>query len=257
MTEVAPGGVVTQLAVSPDGSTVATGSMIIDSDSPQEAPLRLWRFDGPKLAQSKQTGQIAFGYGLAFSRDGKQLVIGGLNKFDIYPIDGGQTITVELTNDSPRSLAVSPDGKTLAVGLWSGPIRFFDLETGQPTGDELRQPDRATAIAFRDDSSVLVTVGSDGSFKLWDLISLRSLTEDSLSTTETVDAQALPKTPSLAMTKDLAITASFVDGRLVKWSLNPDDWIAEGCRDHLGRELTDSEKTRFALEGAPPICSNS
>ena len=102
----------------------------------------------------------AFGYGLAFSPDGKQLVIGGLNKFDIYPIDGGETITVELTNDSPRSLAVSPDGKTLAVGLWSGPIRFFELETGRPTGDELRQPDRATAIAFRDNSSVLVTVGS-------------------------------------------------------------------------------------------------
>ena len=69
-------------------------------------------------------------------------------------------------------------------------------------------------------------MGSDGSFKLWDLVSLRSLTEDSLSPTMSIDAQALPKSPSLAMTKDLAITASFIDGRLVKWSLKPDDWIA-------------------------------
>jgi WD40 repeat protein len=203
--------------------------------------------------QSNETGQQAFGYGLAFTPDGRQLVIGGLNKFDIYSIDGNKTMTVALTDDSPRSLAISPDGKTLAIGLWSGPIRFFDLETGQPTGDELRQADRATAIAFRNDSSVLATVGVDGSFKLWDLISLRSLTEDSLSTTETVDAQALPKTPSLAMSRDLAITASFVDGRLVTWSLNPDDWIDEGCEQHT-RELTDSERNRFDLEDAAPVC---
>lgn len=253
ITEVEAGAAITQLAVSPDGSTVATGSMSLDNGAPKDAPLRLWRFDGSKLVPSKHTDRTTFGYGLAFTPDGKKLVIGGLNKFDIYPVDGGETITVELTSDSPRSLAVSPDGTTLAVGLWSGPIRFFDVRTGRPTGDELRQADMATAIAFRNGSSVLVTVGNDGSFKLWDLISLRSLTEDSLSTSESVDAKALPKTPSLGMTKDLAITASFVDGRLMKWSLNPEDWIAEGCEQHT-RELTDSEKTRFGLDGAAPVC---
>ena len=49
------------------------------------------------------------------------------------------------------------------------------------------------------------------------------------------------------------MTASILDGRLVKWSLNPDDWIAEGCAQHL-RDLTDSEKSRFGLAGAAPVC---
>jgi WD40 repeat protein len=251
--EVAPGAAVSQLAISPAGTTVAAGTTAMNSGTPADAPLRFWRFEKTGLVPARGSDLKTFGYGLSFTPDGKRVVVGGLNKFDIYPLDGGTTTTVELTNDSPRSLAVSPDGRTLAVGLWSGPIRFFDLQTGQPTGDELRQADMATAIAFRDDSSVLVTVGNDGGFKLWDLISLRSLTEDSLSTTDNTDAQASPKTPSLAMADDLAVTASFVDGRLLKWSLDPDEWIAAGCLQHP-RELTESEKSRFDLENAAPVC---
>lgn len=251
-TEVAAGEVVSQLAVSPDDVTVATGSMEMDVDSSQQTPIRLWRFDGLKLVESGQIEQDTFGYGLAYSPDGKRLVIGGMNSFNIHSLDGGDAVTVELTDDSPRSLAISPDGKTLAVGLFSGPVRFFDLQTGRPTGDEIRQAERATAIAFRD-NKVLVTVGSDGSFKLWDLISLRSLSGQTLSALSADTTEALSKAPSLGMSSDLAVTASFVDGRLVKWSLNPDDWIADGCEEH-SRELTDGEKNRFGLEAAVPVC---
>ena len=251
-TEVAAGQAVTQLAVSPDGTTVATGSISLDPKSTAEAPVRLWRFDGLKLEQTGQTDLTTFGFGLTFSPDGKRLVIGGMNKFAIYPLDGGEPITVKLTDDSTRSLAVAQDGKTVAVGLWSGPVRFFNLETGEPTGDELRQAARATSIAFRDDN-VLVTVGSDGGFKLWDLVSLRSLSGEALSAVDSAAAEGLSKAPSLGLGQDIAITASFVDGRLVKWSLNPDDWIAEGCEQHT-RDLTDSEKDRFGLVGAAPAC---
>jgi WD40 repeat protein len=164
-TAVAPGEAVSQLAVSPDGSTVATGSFGTSADQ----PVRLWRLDGQKLVQTGQTKDTTYGFGLAFSPDGKRLVIGGLNKFAIYPLDGGETVTVQLMNDSTRSLAIAPDGRTLAAGLSSGPIRFYDLLTGKPTGNKIRQSDHATTIAFRDNSNVLVTAGGDGSFKLWDL----------------------------------------------------------------------------------------
>ena len=250
-TTVAPDEVVSQLAVSPDGNTVATGSLSLDVNSVAQSPIRLWRFDGMKLVQTGETEQTTFGYGLAFSPDGKRLVIGGVKKFAIHPLDGGETITVELTNDSTRSLAVAPDGQTLAVGLSSGPIQFYDLQTGRPTGDEIRQSDGASAIAFRDNSNVLVTVGTDGSFKLWDLVSLRTLSGQTLSTVG--GAGGVSSAPSLGLGPDIAVTAAILDGRLVQWSLNPDDWIAAGCAQHL-RELTDSEKSRFGLAGAAPVC---
>jgi WD40 repeat protein len=250
LTEVAVGAVVSQLAVSPDGGTVATGS--IDLNSNMDAPVRLWRLDGMKLMNSSQTTLTTFGYGLAFSPDGEHLIIGGAGTFAIYPLDGGEIVKVNLTDDSTRSLTIAPDGKTVAVGLYSGPIRFYDLETGKPTGDELRQADRASAIAFRD-NNVLVTVSSDGDFKLWDLISLRSLSNQTLSGVNSGATGGRPVAPSLGLGRDVAVTASIVDRRLVKWSLNPDSWIREGCAQHL-RDLTDSEKSRFDLAGASPVC---
>ncbi len=243
---------VSQLAVSPDGNTVATGVLSIAAAQ----PVRLWRLDGQKLVQTGQTPKPTFGFGLAFSPDGKRLVIGGTGEFAIYPVDGGETISVNLADDSTRSLAVAPDGQTVAVGLSSGPIKFYNLQTGAPTGNEIRQADRATTIAFRRNSNVLVSAGSDGSFKLWDLVNLRSLSGQSLSTVDSTIASGTSKGVSLALGQDSAFTASFSDGRLVTWSLDPDDWITEGCAQHP-RDLSDAEKQRFDLEGAAPVCQRA
>ena len=103
--------------------------------------MRLWRLDGQKLVQTGQTEGHHIRLRAGLLPDGKRLVIGGLNKFMIYPLDGGETVTVQLMNDSTRSLAIAQDGRTLAVGLSSGPIRFYDLLTGKPTGNEIRQSD--------------------------------------------------------------------------------------------------------------------
>lgn len=269
-TEVAPPGeTVAQLAVSPDGATVATGSLSTDeTDINASAPIRLWRLDGLKLVQTGQADLDTYGFGLAFSPDGRHLVVGGVkspvspdskdpvtggtNAVAIYPLDGGETVYIRLRDDMARSLAIAPDGKTVAVGLWSGPVEFFDIRTGKPTGDELRQSERATAIAFRD-NNVLVTVSADGSFKLWDLVSLRSLSGRTLSAVSTAGSSGAATSSSLGLGRDTAVTASLVDGRLITWSLNPAEWIAQGCKDHQ-RELTDSEKSRFGLEGSAPVC---
>ena len=153
-----------------------------------------------------------------------------------------------------RSLTVSPDSKTVAVGLWSGPVRFFRLDTGEATLDELRQAERATAIAFRD-NNILVTVSADGGFKLWDLVGLRSLSDQSLSSVDPGTTAGLPLTPTLGLGTDIAATASLFDGRLIRWSLNPTDWIREGCATHR-HELNDAEKDRFSLRAAPTVCSS-
>ena len=249
VSSVARGEPVTQLAVSPDGSTVATGSISLDINSKKNAPIRLWRFDGLNLVQTRQTDHTTFGYGLAFSPDGTRLVIGGVNELAFYPLDGGTSVTVKLVDDSIRSLAVSPDGKTVAVGLFGGSVRFYDMQTGAPTGDELRQPEPAAAVAFRDGNEALATVSREGRFNLWDLANLRSFSGE----TTPYDPNVRPISSSLALGPDFAFTASAADKRLVKWSLDPDDWIDKGCKQHA-RDLTDSEKARFDMAGSSPVC---
>lgn len=252
LTEVAPGETVNRLAISPDGDRVATGSVSMTTETVTSTPLRLWRIDDQKLIADGEIDFPASTYGLAFTPDGSRLVAGGSHQLLIHPLGGGKPTRIDLGDDIVRSMAVSPDGTTLAVGLWSRPVRLFDLATGEPTGDDLRVPTRVTDMAFRQDGSQLVTVAADGSFIVWDLASRTRLSDQPLSAV--VNDAGRQLAPSLGVGPEFAVTATAGDGRLVMWPLNPDDWIAEGCAVHR-RELSDAEKDRFGVEDLPPVCS--
>lgn len=253
VTEVSAGQIVNRIAVSPDGAAVATGSLDLEAESIETATIRLWRLDGFKLVEEAQIESPASGFGLAFTRDGSRLIVGGANRMAIHPLEGGEPVTVDLEPDMVRSMEVSPDGATVAVGLWSGPVRLFDLQTGEPTGDDLRVAARVTDMAFRKNGDELVTVSEDGTFIVWDLASGSRLSDRPL-TVVGPGAGAARGVPSLGVGSNFAVTASFADGLLVRWSLDPDAWIAEGCAVHQ-RELTDAEKDRFHLDDTAPVCS--
>jgi WD40 repeat protein len=249
-TAVAPGEVVGQLAIAPDGKTVATGSLS-DAVSAAPATVRLWRVDGTRLVQTGEIEAPPFSFGLTFTPDGSRLIIGGLGELRIHSLSGGPRSTVDLDGDSTRSLAVSPDGSTAVVGLSSGPVRLLDVATGEQRGDDLRVAAGVTDLAFRDDGAGLVTVSQDGSFIVWDLASRRRLSDEPL--TAAVRTSGIPVGLSLGLHGDRAVTAAAADPGLVTWSLDPEDWIDEGCRVHQ-RNLTDSEKNRFNLTDAAPVC---
>jgi WD40 repeat protein len=250
VTEVAPHEAVNRVAVSPDGALVVTGSLN-SATTAASAPLRLWRLEGQNLVATGEIDFPASSFGLAFTPDGSRIIAGGADELTIYQLAGGETTTVDLGDDIARSIAVSPDGSTVAVGLWSGPVRMFDLASGKPTGDDLRVAKRVTDMAFREDGSQLVTVSADGSFIVWD-VSSRSRLSDRPLVAASADAGSR-LTPSLGLGTDFAVTASSGDGRLMVWSLDPADWIAEGCEVHK-RDLSDAEKERFELQGAAPVC---
>ncbi|MCI0387863.1 MAG: AAA family ATPase [Acidobacteria bacterium] len=70
-----------------------------------------------------------------------------------------------------NSVAVSPDGKTLATGGNDKTIWLWDLVTHKPLGDPLRGGDlgRVHSVAFSPNGKLLVSGGSDNKVLLWDV----------------------------------------------------------------------------------------
>ena len=73
--------------------------------------------------------------------------------------------------------AVSPDGRLLAVGDWTGALRWLNAETGEclaTSSDAHRHP--VAGIAFSKDGSRAASVAEDGTVAIWDPSSFRLLT---------------------------------------------------------------------------------
>jgi WD40 repeat protein len=81
--------------------------------------------------------------------------------------------------DSAGPLAVSPDGKTLAVAEWNftpgrgylhdlAPIRLLDLATGREVRRLRGHRGGVSDLAFSPDGGTIVSFGFDGTFRRWD-----------------------------------------------------------------------------------------
>jgi WD40 repeat protein len=69
-----------------------------------------------------------------------------------------------------QSLALSPDGKTLAVGYADGSITLWRAETGQRVGDSLKgHSEEVVDLAFSPDGEMLASASLDNTIGLWDV----------------------------------------------------------------------------------------
>ncbi|KAG9025260.1 hypothetical protein FS837_005032, partial [Tulasnella sp. UAMH 9824] len=72
-------------------------------------------------------------------------------------------------SDSVRSVAFSPDSKTLASGSHDGTIRLWHAQTGSPLGEPLKgHSNSVRSVAFSPDSKTLASGSHDGTIRLWD-----------------------------------------------------------------------------------------
>jgi len=163
-------GAVESVVFSPDGRTLASGSV--------DQTIRLWNVSDPTrpapLGQPL-TGHTAMVHAVAFSPDGHILASGSLddtvrlwNVSDpAHPVSLGGPLTGHTA--AVFSVAFSPDGRTLAsaglddtVRLWnvsdpSRPVLFGRISLGAP----------AVSVAFGPDGHTLATAG--GELRLWNV----------------------------------------------------------------------------------------
>jgi WD40 repeat protein/tRNA A-37 threonylcarbamoyl transferase component Bud32 len=87
-------------------------------------------------------------------------------------------------DDYLRAIAVSPDGKTLAVGSWREGLRFFDARTFRPIGRALPKIDWVENLAYSPDGETLA-VGGGGYIRLLDARTHEQLAETPVDGTVT------------------------------------------------------------------------
>ena len=74
--------------------------------------------------------------------------------------------------------AVSPDGRTLAIGEWQGPLFLWDLTTGSPIPDQGGRPDGVRNVAFDPvDPAVLAVTTTTGAVAFFDVTSNAAIGE--------------------------------------------------------------------------------
>lgn len=150
------------VAVSPDGSTVATAG------SPPV--IQLWRVSDGALLYTLE-GHEDLVRSLAFSADGKHLFSGSEDKtVRLWSVADGRLVQTlaEHTGEVFR-VAVSPDGATVASGATDNTVRLWAFD-----GSDLSfvrslegHADQVRGLAFSPDGRTLASASRDGAVRTW------------------------------------------------------------------------------------------
>ncbi len=153
------------LAFSPDNRTIAIGGT-------QSKTLKLWDVTTGRVVREISSDDATLGHvGLAFTPDGKNLATLSSEDARLWNIATGTSVrTFDVTNG--QTLALSPDGKTLAIGYSLTQPSFFDVATGAPAPSVACE--YCPAISYSPNGKTIATsVG--GAVKVWDSATRKQL----------------------------------------------------------------------------------
>ncbi len=157
---------VVSLDFSPDGSTLASGS----------DDIKLW-----DLATGRAATIATGGGGLvAFSPDGGALASGFVGDASVALWDLARRSAVTIAEGhfggASRSVALAPDGTTLAAVMSFDKVHLWDLKTATNTAILEGHTGRLNAVVFSPDGVTLASASSDKTVRLWDVATGAELT---------------------------------------------------------------------------------
>ncbi|KAK6810480.1 hypothetical protein RU639_013746 [Aspergillus parasiticus] len=154
---------VNSVAFSPDGRTLASGSL--------DRTIKLWDTTTGIERQTLE-GHSGWVYSVAFSPDGRTLASGSADRtIKLWDtITGTERQTLEGHSDWVYSVAFSPDGRTLASGSTDRTIKLWDTTTGTERQILEGRSGPVNSVAFSPDGRTLASGSADRTIKLWDTI---------------------------------------------------------------------------------------
>jgi serine/threonine protein kinase len=155
-------GAVYAVALSPDGTTLATAG--------SDKVVRLWnaRTLAPKLTLEGHAGPV---FGLAFHPDGRRLVSVGWDKtVRIWDAGSGQSLkSWEADVRDVWSVAYSPDGTKLVTGGTTGAVKLWNAETADNLATFLGHTSAVHTVAFDAQGKQISSGGRDGTARIWNV----------------------------------------------------------------------------------------
>lgn len=145
------------LAFRPDGAVLAIGS-----DGLRLLDVATRRPVGEPLVGAGEVGALTFG------PDGRTLVSSGPESVHVWDLTARPPAGSALGAWS-FSLAVSPDGRTLATATEDGTVAFSDMATHRRTGETpIDHTAQLAGVAWSPDGTTLATASRDDTVRLWD-----------------------------------------------------------------------------------------